>query len=346
MESQSSPSQSPTDPLVELASLRQQVAQLTHFARQQVEQQKAAQTPSAPRIDLPKIRAPALYSGAMGTACDDWVSELVQQFAYYGAKFPDDVSRISFAAAHFAGAALHWWDKLPERSTIVGWIGFLDALHKRFRPIQAAMFARQKLGKLRMTDKHKVNQYVSAFQSVLTPISDMGQADQVHHFVNGLLPFLAAKVWERHPVDLKEAIDLAVTVEAMSDFGRAAAPGLFRPGQFGSYHRSGGTAPSASTNSPMEISAMEVDSFLADTVPDPSPLFSSSSVLAKLEQMDLRLNAISGQAPFSQSKGNRHGGRIQGLTPELIAKLRKDGKCFRCKQTGHMKNECPQQKNE
>ena len=52
----------------------------------------------------------------------------------------------------------------------------------------------------------------------------MGDADQVHHFVNGLLGPIAFKVWEKHPTTLVQAIDAAVSVEAMHNYGRAAAP--------------------------------------------------------------------------------------------------------------------------
>ena len=33
--------------------------------------------------------------------------------------------------------------------------------------------------------------------------------------------------------------------------------------------------------------------------------------------------------------------RIPGLKPDELKKLMKEGKCFRCKKTGHMKSECP-----
>jgi hypothetical protein len=67
-------------------------------------------------------------------------------------------------------------------------------------------------------------------------------------------------------------------------------------------------------------------------------------MLAKLDLMDARLNAMH-QPP---AKSNYSGGRrfsdrtrVPGLKPEDISRLRAEGRCFRCKKTGHMKNECP-----
>ena len=337
---------SPTaDPHAELALLRREVIELQQFATQQLAQRASHASSGVRAPDLPKIRAPSLYGGAMGTGCDDWLSEINQQFAYYGSKFPTPTDKINFAAAHFNYAALHWWEQQTpaDRQGLVSWEQFVGVLRDRFRPIQAAMFARQKLGKLRMTDKHKVNQYVSVFQSVMTPILDMGDADQVHQFVNGLLPALAAKVWERHPKNLKEAIEHAILVESMQEFGRASTP--YRAGPFHSY--SGGRGPAAggaaSTSSPMEISALEIDSFSNDTVDASAPSDHASVLQAQVESLELKLNALqSGAGSFiPQSHGARgRGDRIPGLTPDIIAKLRKDGKCFKCKQKGHMKGEC------
>ena len=183
----------------------------------------AQSTPS-----LPKIRAPSQFKGEMGFAVDDWICELEQQFAYYNRAFPDDASRIKFAVAYLHGPAVHWWDKEPSKAIVgLSWAEFLVTLRKRYRPVQASMLARQCLDKLRQRTGQSVNAYANQFQMTLQPIADMSAADQVHHFVNGLLSNVAAKVWERHPLTLPTAIDYAVSVEAMSNFGRAAMPGGF-----------------------------------------------------------------------------------------------------------------------
>ena len=96
-----------TDPLAELAQLRQQVAALNAFAAQT--QRQSASSTTVPRVELPKIRQPSTFSGAMGFVVDDWVGEMEQQFSYYGAKFPDAGAQIRYAVAYLAGPAIHWW---------------------------------------------------------------------------------------------------------------------------------------------------------------------------------------------------------------------------------------------
>ena len=301
----------------------------------------AAATPRPERVDLPRIRQPSTFAGAMGFGVDDWIGEMTQQFAYYGVKFPDDAARVRYAVAFLAGPAMHWWEQVPDRASLASWAEFVTRLHARFRPVQAAMLARQKLGKLSQRAGQSVNQYTSSFQIVLTPILDMGDADQVHHYVNGLLASVAGKVWERHPLNLKEAIDYAVSVEAMGNYGRAALPSGGGYGNRGGYH---GGAGSHHTSVPMELNN------LSGSVGDPeeryedlTPADPLSAILAKMESMEHRLNALgsSGGSSLGDGRRDHDRSRIPDLKPGDIARMQKEGLCFRCKRKGHMKNECP-----
>lgn len=299
--------------------------------------QHGAVAPPAPRApDLPKIRQPSSFHGAMGFSVDDWLAEFAQQFAYYGARFPDDASKVHFAVAFLTGPAMHWWASQP---VCVAWDDFVQRLHGRFRPVHAAMLARQKLGKLRQRPGQSVNQFVGLFQNTLTPIVDMGDMDQVHHFVNGLLGPIASKVWEKHPQDLVQAIDAAVSIEAMSNFGRAAAPGQFVGGGRHGHSSSSGPSPDA-----MDLNNLEQQADIVDESEAPSA--AEVAVLEMRRQMSTmaaQLNALSGRSSSTPKSGGSkpRADHIAGLTPEIIKKLRAEGKCFRCKKQGHMKGECP-----
>lgn len=337
----SSSSPSSVAQTAEQAQIMQMQAQMQQMYRQMQQQQQQLQTAqataqqvatvavAAPRqVELPKIRQPSSFSGTMGFAVDDWISEMHQQFAYYDGRFTDDAAKIRFAVAYFTGAAMHWWEHQPA---VHSWNEFVSRLHGRYRPVHSAMLARQKLGKLRQRVGQSVNQYVSVFQNTLTPIVDMGDADQVHHFVNGLLGSIAAKVWEKHPTNLVEAIDAAVSVEAMSNYGRAAAP-------------SSSASSSSSGAAPMDINNIEAN----DEEVDPM-MAMMQQFMATQQAMGAQLNALSAaprhggnhRGGKSNHGGRPKGDRIDGLTPELIKELRAADKCFRCKEAGHKKDECP-----
>jgi hypothetical protein len=352
-----------------VAQLQAQVMQLHQQQQQQQQQLQAAQQAamqaqaqahgaaagSQSTPSLPKIRAPSQFKGEMGFAVDDWICELEQQFAYYNRAFPDDASRIKFAVAYLHGPAVHWWDKEPAKA-IVGltWAEFLATLRKRYRPVQASMLARQRLDKLRQRTGQTVNAYANQFQMTLQPIADMSAADQVHHFVNGLLHNVAAKVWERHPLTLPTAIDYAVSVEAMSNFGRAAMPS-----GFGFANRSSASHTAASSGSvPMDINHIgheEQDDQNAEIEPPrihEEPSSADSALIAVLNRMDARVEAMEhrvlalaggSQGRSASSAPRRDDNRVPGLKAGEIDQLRREKRCFRCKGTGHFKTDpkCP-----
>jgi Retrotransposon gag protein/Zinc knuckle len=314
-----------TDPflLQELATLRAHVQQLGQHAQQQQLQQ---QPPRSGGLHL-KIGNPREFKGEMGFVVDDWLTELQQQFVFYGnTQFSTDADKIRFALAFLRGSALHWWMYEPNKEAVTTWDHFVTRLHARFRPVQAAAIVRQRLDKLRQKTGNSVNAYANAFQNTLTPITDMGPADQVHHFVNGLLPHIAGKVYEKAPKDLRAAIDAAVSVEAMGNFGRSAS------GHSVSHH------PSSSV--PMDLNAVEqeVDEE-KETIPASTDAV-VAALLAKMESMEHRLLALGTQGGPAKPFGNR-ADLVPGLKAEDIDRLRREGKCFRCKQSGHMKKDCP-----
>jgi hypothetical protein len=323
--------------LQELATLRTQVQQLGAHAMQQQQLQQQQQAPPAPRptgVSHLKISPPSLFKGEMGFVVDDWITELEQQFVFYGAAFAADEEKVRFALAYIRGAAMNWWKYEPNQAAATAsWAEFVKRLHGRFRPVQAAAIARQRLDRLHQKGGHSVNAYANHFQVMLTPITDMSSADQVHHFVKGLQPHIAAKVYDKSPKDLRAAIDAAVSAEAMGNFGRSAAH-----------------APAHSSSAPMDLNAVEQESQDEEDSDSAVPAAAATApstdsvvraLLTKMEAMEHRLAAMS--VPASKVSGNRGdpGDKVPGLKSEDIDRLRREGKCFRCKQSGHMKRDCP-----
>lgn len=365
---QPSPQHSPRgsvsqDPLAQIAALQAQVQMLTTHAQQQhaAQQQAASASVAAAPVDDQgslglKIRNPSMFRGDMGFVVDDWIHELGQQFVFYGSsKFPTEERKIRFALAYLTGPAISWWLNEPKKEEITTWDAFVARLHARFRPVQAAMVARQRLDKLSQKHGQSVNSYANIFQSTMTPITDMSPADQVHHFVNGLIGPIASKVWEKHAAltDLRAAIDAAVSVEAMGNYGRGASSSSSSAFKGRPPFASRAADPAAMDLSHLHLGTdrESEDSEEPSGAPSAAPRQPVdqdgvlAAVLSQMQQLQHQVSALAGgRAQPPRSGAGRD--RVQGLKPDEIKKLMKEGRCFRCKQVGHMKGDpvCP--KNE
>jgi hypothetical protein len=135
---------------------------------------------------------------------------------------------------------------------------------------------------------------------------------------------------------LKDAIDYAVSAEAMGNYGRAA----MSSSSFNYSRSSSQAATGASSSAPMDLSNINASDEAEDTKelePAADPM---STLLSKMEAMEHRLNAMFKPGP-KNSAGGAAGKktRVAGLTPDELADCRARGLCFRCKKSGHFKND-------
>jgi hypothetical protein len=370
---QSSPHGSPSlgpvspsaDPIAELAAarahnasmqaagtaLQQKVAALeaekaTLLAQQMARNGAAASSGGSGGHSHPKGPTPPEFHGTKtgGYEVDAWMRDMRVQFSFYGARvFPDDAAKVRHAAMFLKGRAAEWWDA-EDKSTGVesSWDQFVERLRERYRPMQAAVVARERLRRLKQTGA--VSAYADVFQKELTPIKDMSASDQIFNFVSGLSSVAVAnKVREKEPKSLHEAMDVAVRAEVF------LAAGRFGQGHHGGHYGGRGTVPSqpAGISVPMDVNALmqaEDSSDLydaSDRDADSSAAAAadlSPALMAKMEAMvQHRVAAIMQAKEFPRVFGDR----VPGLKASDIEKLRAEGRCFRCKQKGHSKRDCP-----
>ena len=90
----------------------------------------------------------------------------------------------------------------------------------------------------------------------------------------------------------------------------------------------------------MDVNHIGMEDGFESDITDPAVSVPLSLLLTKLESMEQRLNALSSRPSSSSSSSNNNKDRVQGIKPGDIRKLQSQNRCFRCKETGHMKNEC------
>lgn len=298
----------------------------------------------------PKGPTPPEFHGTKtgGYEIDAWVRDMRVQFSFYGARvFPDDTAKVRHAAMFLKGRAAEWWDA-EDKSTGVeaSWDQFVERLRERYRPMQAAVVARERLRRLKQTGS--VSAFADVFQKELTPIKDMSASDQIFNFVSGLSSVAVAnKVREKEPKSLHEAMDIAVRAEVF------LAAGKFGQGFHGFSSGRGASSHAASGSVPMDINALGAaedadESDAVDRNRESAGSLSggvevSPALLAKVEAMvQHRVAAMLQQTKDTQYRGNPNSNdRVPGLKASDIERLRAEGRCFRCKQKGHSKRDCP-----
>lgn len=342
------------DPLVELAQLRGQVASLIKHAQQQPQQQSQ----SLPSHQGSRIKPPPMvkFTGSVGPEVDNFIRDLKIQYDVYGPReFPehDMHSRLRFAGAYMSGTAADWWEQ-EDKSAILSWDMFVERLHSRFRPLQAVDNARHRLRNLKQ--RGHVSGYCSQFLAILAHIPDSSPAQQVFDFLEGLTSEDAkSRIRQAKTKTVREAMDLAVSMEAHSHQSRAGSGGFQYRGGFRPSGQS--SASSSSSSVPMDINAVhaDVDAYESGSYDSAGAADGhadrAQSIEAIVEKLvEARLAALhqpasssgSSQGHNNRGRGNdsgRYGGNKFSAEKE---RLYNEGKCFKCKKPGHQSRQCPQ----
>ena len=240
------------------------------------------------------------------------------------------------------------------------WAEFKTRFLSRFQPIAAAKVARAQLRMLKQ--RIRVAGYSQEFLRLVQLIPDMNLADQLESYMVGLHQDLAIEVEKKDPQTLLEAMDFAQRVELMTSGRRQAygrMPGLHSfprsaSSSSSSSHYAGG---SASGGDRMDLSAIrDADADQDFHYGHDHPSFPSSvdQTLAStvVDQVVFKLNGMfqrgGGSGGFRRGGMRGNGPRSNnssysslGLSKEEFNQLMREGKCFKCKSTGHQARHCP-----
>jgi hypothetical protein len=318
----------------------------------------AASAPKVLRVKAPPITPFTGTGGNLGAVVDTWLEDLQQTFDYYGATdFPDDATKLRLATTYLRSGARTWWATASKqtdahgRPAIATWADFVAALHRRYRPALPAELARRKLKDLKQ--RGNVNSYAGLFQQLLAYIPNKSEEDALFDFRCGLDKAIAARVAEKDPKTLDEAIMIAVQAElyvgrnagaGYSSFGNRSAPP--------SNHTS-------SSSAPMDLNNVNAEFDHDGATTDPSDHDESSApaaptdhllaaVLSKFESLEARLNALSSSrsAPKSSGAPKAKSSSAPSKAPTKLTDAERDrchreNRCLRCREKGHWSNECP-----
>jgi len=284
-----------------------------------------------------KPMQPSTFHGTVSGNAEQWLVELERYFTVVGLSEADP-RRALFASTYLKDAASGWYVsavKEPDFGTSPPWQLFKERFLTRFRPLAAARMARAAIRNLK--HRYKVAGYSQEFQKQMQLIPDMSVADQIEFYICGLQTHLAQEVDREQPKSLAEAMEAAQRIElllstrrAHNSFGRTVP-----------YFRSSGYASQSGGNEGdrMDLSVMRSGTDGGDYYYED-----------ELEEQ-LRLNAMSYRGGRGRERGRggapfRNGGRggklnVPGMSKEEFDKLMKEGKCFKCKETGHLARNCP-----
>lgn len=339
------------------ASLHQLTAHTVH-SHNGANPQPAPQ-PVPPTTSIPgsiKLAKPSLFTGTTKANVETWLFELEQYLMAYGVN--NDSQRIAFAAASLKGLALQWWQNhcLLHPGLGLTWEQFKEEVRRRFQPVEASRTARVNLRSLKQGSK-SVSEYCSAFYEQLQLIHDMSEADKVENFMMGLNSSIYAEVDRRDPLTLQDAMTYAQRTEIRSRV-RAVQRGTsydsYKHNRFYSHSRANGHdrttvsnhqgANTGSNSTPMELGRLRLEDEEEDNEASELEWKEYLNELAQEESTEL---SGGDEEEFSANEGQENSPQINAITrkgqlpKEEFLRLRKEGKCYHCKRTGHFKRQCP-----
>jgi hypothetical protein len=364
----------------EILRLRNRVsvaeAQVAAAAAQQLQVAPNTMAAFAPNV---KPQAPHSFSGSIGAGAEQWLMELErwrQAVEIRGAM--SDHAFLTVVATYLQGSASLWYNSLVTKGqTPATWSGFKEVFRERFRPFDAERTARQSLYNLRQREKETVSSYSDAFLKLVNFLPGMALEDQLALYQRGLLPHIAEELDRIYAVidgsisHLSDIINQAQRIETRLAMARRGAANRNSDRRFGQptawfsrdqrgtpfSNQSAGQyqAPSTDPNrmdlshiqqqdiqvgrNGQQPSPMGVDGF----VPAPSDSDHSYNYNSFIPSQDERLLAMHQRpsAPYRGQVSSVNRGLVPNLSRDEFDALSRQGKCYNCKQTGHLARNCP-----
>lgn len=291
---------------------QQETAYLNYQARQAYHQ---PQTQTLPTNFLSNVGKPEFFTGDLKSNPGSWIDQVRDYMMLTNVPPP---VQVAFAASYLREQARTWWSHMPieEKMRNQDFESFARTLLQRFRPVDSARIARAQLNDLRQTNS--VSTYNTQFLTVMQLIHDMSVSDQLYYYTKGLKNWIQEKLVTSEFTSLSAAMVAATRVDTLMFHTRPH-------GAWSSSNRTANPVPLSSARRPTNSAPMAVNNVSASYAPmyqysdEPSQPTDADSIATA------SLNAM----------------RLGKLTPAEREECRKQGRCFKCRQRGHMALNCP-----
>ena len=276
-----------------------------------------------------KAVVPREYSPKGGVGPAKWLFHIEMYFECT-LIFGDD--RVKYGAVHLRDAAEAWWrshvvdtttsDGEPAVGRITTWDEFKRSLSQTFTPIPEREYAREKLYSLRQLGS--VQSYTQAYRELIFVLDDLGVSEAKTLYLRGLKPPVLKEVRVRFPKTVEEAIVIAEQIDMVQGASMPASfPGTGnRPA---SRARMTGGGPRARGYRPAGAGVHAAGAVQVNAQGAQPRRARAGANAAGMQPQQRRAGA---QRPRTDQDAQRE-------------RLRREGKCFSCEQTGHISRDCP-----
>lgn len=227
---------------------------------------------------------------------------LVDKWLVAGRVTPE-IEKLTLATSLLRGAALAWWrHRERELGYPIDWTSFQVELRNNFQTINPLEVYRAQVLDLRQTTN--VIDYATTFRNIALNIPSMTDEEKKFMFIHGLKSRTQEEVRMHNPDTFEAAVRLAARFDM-----------VYRP-QPSQDYQEGYPAPTHPAVQP--------------GINGPAPM-EIDGVLAAITKV------------LRQLKGDRYSADPRPkLTSEIRQQLMEEGRCWKCRQKGHVVGDCPE----
>ncbi|XP_063944151.1 uncharacterized protein LOC135150826 isoform X1 [Daucus carota subsp. sativus] len=243
---------------------------------------------------------------------DGWILRVERYFAFY--RLSED-EMLEAVAVAMDGDALRWYQWENKRRPIRRWDDLKGFILRQFRSVSGGSLYEQWLS---TTQSTTVKEYRRAFIEKAAPLDRVSEDVLMGHFINGLKDEIKAEVRVLSPLNLEQAMELAVRIEEKQRVASFRKPNLslVKTGTFSSYTKGSSTVAPLSLSSPS------------------TPGTSRSWGPASPESQG------SVQSPQHSVLSTKRSGDVRRLTDKELQEKRAKGLCYRCDDKWVMGHKC------